>query len=485
MWTRNSTFFTVVTVVAIASLHNQTIKAQESQEKKPLTILQKLNNGSIRFTEADQALEELTAAIKEDPDANWSGSAISLAGALAHNGDFDKAVSLVHDRYKYRLNQAKQNGKLLSLAPCVNSIVEHCVASSRPNLGNEVLDDFIPAFRNEISQSAKKQGWQFAQLAKLVGIRCQSLGPDKAEEMLQKELQQALEFHKQNPDESHALSSLIEIKKILAVGDYPGGTVNLKTVDELLPLVEETKPNIHKIVWGLLVYDTYRYLIQNLMFDHPEKAAELRKIGIDILESESEGDDSFKAMFQFRVDEFKSFSKKIGRYESLKQLIGTQAAEFDSAAWINGKESTLDELSGKVVLLDFTAVWCGPCIQLIPGLNSMHREFADQGLATFSVTKHQEFIWDKEKNMAIKSGKSTGLENQINLQKGFVTKHRQQFPLMICREDTEMFKSYGVVSIPHAVLIDRNGIIREIIIGNTETGKRRLKRRVRELMAKH
>ena len=61
------------------------------------------------------------------------------------------------------------------------------------------------------------------------------------------------------------------MKKILAVGDYPGGKVNLDTVDELSRLVDETKPKLNKIVWGMLLYDTNQYLIQNLMFDHPER----------------------------------------------------------------------------------------------------------------------------------------------------------------------------------------------------------------------
>jgi thiol-disulfide isomerase/thioredoxin len=51
-----------------------------------------------------------------------------------------------------------------------------------------------------------------------------------------------------------------------------------------------------------------------------------------------------------------------------------------------GAVPTWKSLEGKVVVIDFWATWCHPCIAAFPGLNQLHHEFADKGVAFFSVT---------------------------------------------------------------------------------------------------
>ena len=55
----------------------------------------------------------------------------------------------------------------------------------------------------------------------------------------------------------------------------------------------------------------------------------------------------------------------------------------------NGDTIALNDLEGKVVLMDFWATWCGPCIEAMPKLQDLHDKFADRGLVVLGVN-----IWE-------------------------------------------------------------------------------------------
>ncbi len=59
------------------------------------------------------------------------------------------------------------------------------------------------------------------------------------------------------------------------------------------------------------------------------------------------------------------------------------AFEFKKVA--DGSTGSLDDYAGKVMILNFWATWCGPCLQEIPDLNRLQREYEDQGLIVLSI----------------------------------------------------------------------------------------------------
>lgn len=77
---------------------------------------------------------------------------------------------------------------------------------------------------------------------------------------------------------------------------------------------------------------------------------------------------------------------------SLEKLYETElsAAPHFIVTDIAGKKYTLESFRGKVVILDFWASWCDPCIRLIPDLNKLHASYADKGLILLGVNRDKE-----------------------------------------------------------------------------------------------
>ena len=80
---------------------------------------------------------------------------------------------------------------------------------------------------------------------------------------------------------------------------------------------------------------------------------------------------------------------------------GKPAPDFE-AATLDGKPFRLSALRGKVVLLDFWATWCAPCVAELPNVKKAHDTFAKQGLVVVGVSfdqsasKARDYVADKQ-----------------------------------------------------------------------------------------
>lgn len=64
--------------------------------------------------------------------------------------------------------------------------------------------------------------------------------------------------------------------------------------------------------------------------------------------------------------------------ERLKALDPSNPPALQVTTWINGEAATLASLKGKIVVLDFWATWCGPCLASIPHTNELAEKYKDK-----------------------------------------------------------------------------------------------------------
>jgi thiol-disulfide isomerase/thioredoxin len=179
---------------------------------------------------------------------------------------------------------------------------------------------------------------------------------------------------------------------------------------------------------------------------------------------------------------FDGLARSIESQKRLAELIGKDAAPLDSVTWVNGGPLTAEQLKGKVVLLDFWAVWCGPCIMTFPHLREWYEEYHDKGLEIVGVTGYYNFKWDEAAGKAVGSNEEVSHEDEQAMLVKFAEQHKLAHPFAV-NEDGSLSKFYGVTGIPHVALVDRAGKIRLIKVGAGESNAKEIGAMIEKLIA--
>jgi peroxiredoxin len=112
---------------------------------------------------------------------------------------------------------------------------------------------------------------------------------------------------------------------------------------------------------------------------------------------------------------------------------------------LDGEHIALDDLQGKVVLLDFWGTWCPPCVESVPELRQLHKKYS------------------KEPSFVLIGISSDGDEE---VWREFTEKHKMSWPQYRDR-DRRIQRAFGVRAFPTYIIIDHEGIIRHRSVGMT------------------
>jgi thiol-disulfide isomerase/thioredoxin len=151
-------------------------------------------------------------------------------------------------------------------------------------------------------------------------------------------------------------------------------------------------------------------------------------------------------------------------------LIGKIAPEIDTKDWLGAEAKKLSELKGSVVIVDFWATWCGPCIGSMPGLDDYYKERKADGLLMVGVTRFYDHGYLAANMQELREGKRNGKSEQ-KLDKEAFARHLKQFrentgvsyPFAVC--SAEEMKSYGITGIPTMFVLDKEGRITFVAVG--------------------
>ena len=154
------------------------------------------------------------------------------------------------------------------------------------------------------------------------------------------------------------------------------------------------------------------------------------------------------------------FVKFIGEMEQAKilqaKLVGQPAPELHFTWASRDGLHSLADLKGKVVVLDFWATWCGPCIQSFPHVRELAQHYAGAEVVVLGVTSLQGFV----KNLAPERIDTKGdPAREVALTKDFVKAKDMTWTVAISEE--KVFNpAYGITGIPAMVVIAPDGTVR-------------------------
>jgi thiol-disulfide isomerase/thioredoxin len=155
---------------------------------------------------------------------------------------------------------------------------------------------------------------------------------------------------------------------------------------------------------------------------------------------------------------------------------------------LNGEPVKLADLKGKVVLLDFWAVWCFPSITTFPHLRKLNQEYKDKGLEIVGLTMYngdrgRKFAFDKKNGELIRADSLTNKEEQTLL-KDFAEYHKLTHRLQAMSEEewSKVSKAYGIQGIPTMIVIDRKGIVKMVKVGSGEANAKAIEAKIKELL---
>lgn len=139
------------------------------------------------------------------------------------------------------------------------------------------------------------------------------------------------------------------------------------------------------------------------------------------------------------------------------EMVGTVAPRIEEPM-LDGTAFDLKSHQGKILILDFWATWCGPCVQWLPELERIVAEFADQGVELVAVNLEEDAATIRK------------LLDRLDTH-----------PPVLLDRDGVVAHAYQARSIPQTVIIDRDGTIARVFIGGGNTMSRNLRAALREM----
>lgn len=139
-------------------------------------------------------------------------------------------------------------------------------------------------------------------------------------------------------------------------------------------------------------------------------------------------------------------------------LVAQPAPDF-TLPDLAGNSVTLSKLNGSVVVLDFWASWCGPCVVSLPRLDKIHQDYAKKGLKICAIN-----LRESKKEAA-----------------DFVAANNLTLPVLL-DADGSVAKLYRVEGIPQTVIIGKDGLVKKVIVGFDPDADREVRKFIDSLL---
>lgn len=128
-----------------------------------------------------------------------------------------------------------------------------------------------------------------------------------------------------------------------------------------------------------------------------------------------------------------------------QKLVGKKAPDFELQT-LSGERVRLSELKGNVVVLDFWATWCPPCVEALPKLMAVQQSTAEQPVRILPINLDPQEELDSRVIPFLK---------QRNLERLTVYTGAGE----------QLFADYAVDALPHIVIVNPEGVVERVLVG--------------------
>ncbi len=172
---------------------------------------------------------------------------------------------------------------------------------------------------------------------------------------------------------------------------------------------------------------------------------------------------------QGRMVEAMEFKRRAEQFEFLAQprmlaifqselvaanLIHNAAPGIRFEQWLGGPGLKPEDFRGRVLVLNFWAMWSSPCTEIFPRLRELQNKYGSQGLMQVNVTR---YFGRSDKEEDLKS------PQELKSLGDYAKRYEITSPIAVAKEDDLMNDDrFSVISLPTLVLIDRKGNVRYI-----------------------
>ena len=140
--------------------------------------------------------------------------------------------------------------------------------------------------------------------------------------------------------------------------------------------------------------------------------------------------------------------------------VGDSVPSFKARTIDGSKSVALEDYRGKVVLIDFWASWCPPCLKSLPKYNDLRREIGTENFEIVAIN----------------------VDENTEDAKKFLQKHPVTYP--VAKDPKGILPGvFGVKAMPTSYLVDRNGVVKYVHAAFKDGDIEKIKHEIEKLIA--
>ncbi|QDV40508.1 Thiol-disulfide oxidoreductase ResA [Stieleria neptunia] len=410
------------------------------------------------------AVEFLDSKIAENPDSeDHHVLRHSLASRFSDQQDDQKAIAQFRKLLDFYLKRADQSKNLFGAWMTIQSMREVADQSGNDEALRSAVEDALKAFGDAPAESNFELLLPLSQLTVLKAQMMVDAGEtEAAEELVEMQINRLRGINESADADEVSMTTYVRTLRELTGderGNDPWRDGYIEKLDQAVEVALENYPQSTALQNDfaevqLMMITTWKQEDPAATQERIEKVS--KRLARFAIKNRS---------VQATLRRIELHRERMAAAKPVASLVGKPAPDWEIDAWVNVIELDPETLKGKVVLLDFWAMWCGPCIATFPHLREWREEFADRGFEIVGVTQYYNFRWDEETKRASRASEDVTPEEERRTLARFLEHHDLEHPVLVTPEGSKMPGEFAVRGIPHVVLIDRQGIVQLVKTG--------------------